>query len=96
LVRLAEKVEVKDIVEARGLSELFVFNTSSLEIRCKNGNKLSAGGLMSRGELKSLSNTTHYWIEEGNQLDLEHVLMTTLPSNTGRVKTWFISIPRRR
>jgi PBSX family phage terminase large subunit len=81
---------IKDVAEAWGLSELFVFNTSPLEIRCQNGNKFICRGFDEPGKLKSLSNTTHTWIEEGTQLDLDDfiVLMTTLRSNVGRVKTW--------
>lgn len=42
------------------------------------------------GKLKSVSNPSHCWVEEGNQLDRDDfiIIMTSLRYNAGRVKTW--------
>lgn len=83
---------IKDVAEFWGVDHLFDFNTSPLEIRCiYNNNRFICRGFDEPAKLKSLSNISHSWCEEGNQLTLEDfiVLMTTLRSNAGRVKTWF-------
>lgn len=81
---------IKDVVEAWGLDDLFVFNTSPLEIRCINGNRFIARGFDEPGKIKSLTNVQHAWVEEADQLNANDfiTLMSTLRSNMGRVKTW--------
>ncbi len=82
---------IKDIVEDWGLSHLFSFNTSPLEIRCLNGNKFIARGCDNPGKLKSINNPSHAWYEEGNQLTQQDYIVasTTLRSNKGKVQQWF-------
>ncbi len=43
------------------------------------------------GKLKSVSNPSHCWVEEGNQIEKDDfiIIMTSLRYNTGRVKVWF-------
>lgn len=81
---------IKDIVDEWGLSELFTFHISPLEIRCVNGNRFICRGMDEPGKLKSISNPSHCWAEEMNQLDLSDfiVIMTSLRYNKGRVKVW--------
>jgi PBSX family phage terminase large subunit len=82
---------IKDICEQWGVSHLFKFNTHPLEIKCKNGNKFICRGFDEPGKLKSISNPSHCWVEEGNQIDSTDfvTLLTTLRYNEGNVKTWF-------
>ena len=87
---------IKDVAEYWKIDHLFTFNISPLEIRCNiNGNKFIAKGFDEPGKIKSLSNISHAWVEEGNQLDMDDfiVLMSTLRTNIGRVKTWFTYNP---
>lgn len=81
---------IKDIVTDWGLSHLFIFNSSPLEIKCVNGNKFLCRGMDDPGRLKSISNPSHAWGEEMNQFDQEDfiVLMTSLRYNKGKVKVW--------
>lgn len=81
---------IKDVVEEWGLQDLFTFNVSPLEIKCKNGNKFLCRGMDDPGRLKSISNPSHAWGEELNQFELDDfiVLMTSLRYNKGRVKVW--------
>jgi PBSX family phage terminase large subunit len=81
---------IKDVVEQWGLNDLFTFNISPLEIKCINGNKFLCRGMDEPGRLKSISNPSHAWGEELNQLELSDfiVLMTSLRYNKGKVKLW--------
>jgi len=81
---------IKDIVTDWGLQDLFIFNSSPLEIKCVNGNKFLCRGMDDPGRLKSISNPSHAWGEEMNQFDQEDfvVLMTSLRYNRGKVKVW--------
>lgn len=81
---------IKDVVEEWGLEELFTFNKNPLEISCINGNKFICRGMDEPGKLKSISNPSHCWAEEMNQLELDDfiVIMTSLRYNEGRVKVW--------
>lgn len=81
---------IKDVVEEWGLSHLFTFNVSPLEIKCANGNKFLCRGMDDPGRLKSISNPSHAWGEELNQFALDDfvVLMTSLRYNKGKVKVW--------
>lgn len=81
---------IKDVVEEWGLEHLFTFSIAPLEIRCVNGNKFICRGMDEPGKLKSISNPSHCWAEEMNQLELSDfvVIMTSLRYNQGRVKVW--------
>lgn len=82
---------LKDVVDDWGLSELFDFKTSPLEIHCKNGNKFIARGFDDPQKIKSIQNPSGAWVEEGNQLTKEDwvTLITSLRSNKGNVKIDF-------
>lgn len=82
--------QIKDIVSEWELDHLFMFKESPLEINCVNGNKFICRGMDDANKLKSVSNPSHCWVEEGNQLEKNDfiVIMTSLRTNTGRVKTW--------
>ena len=80
-----------DVAERWGIDHLFDFYTHPLEIRCHNGNKFIARGCDKPAKLKSISNPTTVWFEEGNQLTKEDVIIiqTTLRSNAVKVKQYF-------
>ncbi|MDP4151182.1 MAG: PBSX family phage terminase large subunit [Bacteroidota bacterium] len=82
---------MKDIIDGWGLSHLFRFNKNPLEISCVNGNKFICRGLDEPAKLKSISNPSHCWVEEGNQITSEDfvTILTTLRYNQGNTKTWF-------
>ncbi|MDE3023786.1 MAG: PBSX family phage terminase large subunit, partial [Pseudomonadota bacterium] len=79
---------IKDVVESWGLQHLFDFKISPLEIRCKNGNKFIARGCDNPGKIKSVTNPSDAWYEEGNQLTRADYITvsTTLRSNKGKVR----------
>lgn len=83
--------QIKDVASEWGIDHLFTFKEAPLEIICLNGNKFICRGMDDPNKLKSVSNPSHCWVEEGNQLDKDDfiVIMTSLRTNTGRVKTWF-------
>jgi hypothetical protein len=90
-IRESQWQTLKDVAEFWKIDHLFEFNTSPLEVRCKlNTNKFIARGFDEPGKIKSLSNISHAWVEEGNQLEMDDfiVLMTTLRTNIGQVKVW--------
>lgn len=79
---------IKDICEEWGIDDLFEFKTSPLEIRCKvNGNRFICRGMDDPAKIKSISEPSEAWIEEGNQLELADwiYIITTLRSNKGAV-----------
>lgn len=81
---------IKDVVDEWGLQDLFSFKVAPLEITCKNGNKFICRGMDEPGKMKSISNPSHCWAEEMNQMDQDDfvVIMTSLRYNAGRVKVW--------
>lgn len=82
---------LKDVAETWGVSHLFDFNSNPLEIRCTNGNKFISRGCDKVGKLKSITNPSHAWYEEGNQLTLDDftTVSTTLRNEHVRVQQWF-------
>jgi hypothetical protein len=90
-IKDAQWQTIKDIVDDWGLSHLFDFYSSPLEIRCVNGNKFIARGCDKPGKLKSIANPSHAWFEEGNQLTLDDFIIasTSLRSNNSAVQMWF-------
>jgi phage terminase large subunit len=86
---------IKDIAEEWKVDHLFSFNKSPLEISCVNGNKFICRGLDEPTKIKSVSNPSHCWVEEGNQIDNTDfvTILTTLRYNEGNVKTWFTFNP---
>jgi phage terminase large subunit len=91
-IRGSQYALIKDVIEEWKLTEYFSFNGSLLEIHCKlNGNAFFCKGLDDVAKIKSFSNPSCCWIEEGNQITAEDfvVVLTSLRSNHGKVKTWF-------
>jgi len=82
---------LRDIVDNMGLTEEFTFTKYPLEIKCSNGNKFIARGCDEPQKLKSITNPSCCWIEEGNQLTEEDftIIQTTLRSNSARVRIFF-------
>lgn len=82
---------IKDIVESpsyNGTDSLFKFTSSPLGITCANKNTYLARGMDNPGKIKSISNPSHAWIEEGNQISEQSfiTLLTGLRSDQSRVK----------
>lgn len=91
-VRDSQYSLIQSVIDIWGLSHLFKFNSSRLEIICKlNGSGFYGRGLDEVARIKSFNNPSACWIEEGNQIDKEDfvVVLTSLRSNDLRVKTWF-------
>jgi len=86
---------IKDVVYDWGLESLFTFNINPLEIRCVNGNKFICRGMDEPAKLKSISNPSGAWVEEGNQISEEDFifLISSLRSNQGRIKLDFTFNP---
>lgn len=82
--------QLKDVAEEWGVEHLFTFKEAPLEIICLNGNKFICRGMDDPAKLKSVSNPSHCWAEEMNQLDRDDfiIIMTSLRYNGGKVKTW--------
>ena len=81
---------LKSIIEEWGLDQYFDFITHPLEVRCKNGNKFLARGMDDPKKIKSLTNPSCAWIEEGSDLETDDwvLILTSLRSNHGRTQTW--------
>lgn len=80
---------IKDVCEEWKIDHLFKFKTSPLEIVCvTNGNKFICRGMDDAAKIKSISNPSDAWVEEGNQLTLEDwiYIITTLRSSHGEVE----------
>lgn len=94
-IKDAQWQTIKDIVEDWGIEHLFTFKQAPLEIHCKNGNKFIARGCDNAAKLKSISNPSDAWYEEGNQLEESDYIVatTTLRSNKGTVHEWFTFNP---
>lgn len=82
--------QLKDVANEWNVDHLFTFKESPLEIICINGNKFICRGMDDAAKLKSVSNPSHCWAEEMNQLNQDDfiVIMTSLRYNGGKVKTW--------
>jgi phage terminase large subunit len=86
---------IKDNAEDWKVDSLFTFRVSPLGIKCLNGNTFLARGMDKPGKIRSITNPSHVWIEEGNQLseDAFITLLTSLRSDYGRVKVWITFNP---
>lgn len=62
---------IKDDVYKMGLQDYFHFTVNPLEITCVNGNKFVCRGLDKPETIKSLTDPTGAWYEEGNQMTEE-------------------------
>lgn len=68
---------IKDIVYDWGLQDLFVFNTSPMEIRCHNGNIFICRGGDDTKKLKSIKDPTGVWYEEEIPDEADFITITT-------------------
>jgi PBSX family phage terminase large subunit len=82
---------IKIVVENWGLQQFFKFTTSPLEIKCINGGAFYGRGLDDVQKIKSFANPSWAWLEEANQITADDfiVILTSLRSNEGKVKTYF-------
>lgn len=90
-IKDAQWQTIKDICSDWDISEVFGFTQSPLEITCKESeNKFITRGCDNVENLKSITNPSHVWIEEANQLTFEEfiTIVTTLRSNNGKVKIY--------
>lgn len=79
---------IRDTVDQWDIDPLFRFISSPLTIQCLSGASFHARGTDKPGKLRSFSNPSHAWLEEGNQLSEEAfvTILTGLRSDYGRVK----------
>lgn len=78
---------IKEVVYEWGLNDLFKFTTHPLGIICRNGGRFLARGLDEPKKLKSLTNPTDAWVEEGNDITAaDWTIITTSLRATG-IKT---------
>ncbi|CAB4218781.1 Bacteriophage terminase, large subunit [uncultured Caudovirales phage] len=68
---------IKDCVEEMGLSSLFKFTTSPLQITCVNGNKFIARGCDKTTKLKSIKDPTGVWYEEDIPSESDFITITS-------------------
>jgi len=82
---------IKEVVEEWKLDHLFKFTTSPLEIKCKSGGVFLARGLDDAKKIKSLTNPSHAWIEEGADITSDDwtIITTSLRSNHYKTQIWF-------
>lgn len=87
-IKDSQYAAIEEIVEDWGCEQLFTFNKSPLEIRCINKNKFLARGTDKPAKLRSITNPSHVWAEEGNQLtEIAFItILTSLRSKYGKVK----------
>lgn len=86
---------IKDVAEEWKVDSLFTFNSSPLGIKVSNGNTFLTRGMDKPGKIRSITNPSHAWVEEGNQLseDAFITLITGLRSDYGRVKLFITFNP---
>lgn len=77
--------QIKDIVEDWGLSSLFTFSQTPLEIRCINGNRFICRGGDEPKKLKSIKDPTGVWYEEEIP-DEDHFITITSGIRTAKAK----------
>ncbi len=84
---------LKDVAEEWQVDHLFNFQTSPLGIKVQNGNTFATRGMDKPGKIRSFSNPSHAWVEEGNQISETSfiTLLTGLRNDNGPVKL-FLSL----
>lgn len=82
-IKDAQWQTIKDVCDEWGISHLFQFTVAPLSITCINGNKFIARGFDKADKVKSISNPSHAWVEEADQLSRSDyiTLATTLRRN---------------
>lgn len=86
---------IQDTAEQWNVDSLFKFQISPLSIKCINGNTFSTRGMDKPAKIRSFTNPSHAWVEEGNQISEEAfiTLITGLRSDFGRVKIYITFNP---
>ncbi len=94
-IKEAQWTMIKDTCEQWGVEGLFKFTESPLKIKCINSNSFSTRGMDQPGKIRSFTNPSHVWIEEGNQLTEEDfiTILTGMRSDYGRVKIYITFNP---
>jgi hypothetical protein len=83
---------IKDWVYRWGVSDFFEFIESPLTIRCINGNKFIARGCDKPEKLKSISNPSDVWYEEGDHLteeDYDTISTSLRADDDVKITEWF-------
>ena len=94
-VRDSQYSLIKSVINEWQLDKYFKFNDTRMEITCTlNGNGFFGRGLDDVGRIKSFNNPSHCWIEEGNQITNDDlvVILTSLRANQ-RVQTFYTFNP---
>lgn len=86
---------IKEVAEEWNVDHLFNFKTSPLEITCVSGARLICRGLNDPKKLKSVTNPTHAWVEEGDAISENDwtLITTSLRSNNYRTQIWYTFNP---
>jgi PBSX family phage terminase large subunit len=86
---------IKSVAEEWKVDHLFQFTTHPLEIRCASGGVFLARGMDDPKKIKSLTDPTHAWIEEGSDLEEEDwtIITTSLRSNKYKTQIWYTFNP---
>lgn len=89
---------LKDVANDWGVSHLFQFTESPLQVKCANGNKFIARGCDKPEKVKSIANPSHVWFEEADQLSQADYITvtTTLRSNHGKVRQFLSFNPETK
>lgn len=94
-IRDSQVAMLSEIIEDWGMEEIFKTIKSPLEVRCVNKNTFIARGTDKPKKLRSITNPSHVWAEEGNQLtELAFItILTSLRNKYGRVKFYLTFNP---
>lgn len=86
---------IKEVAEEWKVDHLFQFNTSPLEIKCASGSRFLCRGLDDPKKLKSVTNPTHAWVEEGDGIEANDwtLITTSLRSNDMNTQIWYTFNP---
>lgn len=89
-IKDSQFANIEEVVQDWEMDVLFKFIKSPLEIKCLNNNKFLARGTDKPGKIRSITNPSHVWIEEANQLTEEAfiTILTSLRNKYGKVKLY--------
>jgi phage terminase, large subunit, PBSX family len=91
---------LKDVVEDWKIGHLFKFTKNPLRITCVNGNSFMARGCDDPNNMKSITNPSHAWYEEGNQLTQDEYTISSSTLRGRRISTkveqWFSFNPEAK
>lgn len=83
---------IKQVCEEWKVDHLFKFTTSPQpKIVCANGGSFLGRGMDDAKKIKSLTDPTHAWIEEGSDLEEDDwtIITTSLRSNNAQTQIWY-------